>query len=227
MAAAPAGGEDVPFLATVFGDPASTRILDLACGAGRHTIPLAERGYGMTGVDLSRTFLDHAEAAARAKALAIEWECRDMRDLPWTGWFDGALCFGNSFGYFDPADTQRVIDALARALKPGAPLVLETGTAAESLLPALQDGRSMQIGDILYTSAAKYQCLESRLDVEYTFVRGDTRETKTAEHWVYTARELLGRFGAAGFRLENAYSTTQRTPFTLGSPRLILVLRKI
>ena len=112
------------------------------------------------GVDISADFLDRAK---RASDVAIEWHQRDMRDLPWSERFDGALCFGNSFGYLGRAGSHASIASVARALKKGGRFVLDIGSAAESLLPSLQPRRWIAVGDILFLSAATYDANESRL----------------------------------------------------------------
>jgi SAM-dependent methyltransferase len=220
IAVAPSPDDDVEFLKSVFAE--GGEILDLACGAGRHTIPLARAGYRMTGVDLSAKSL----ALARDAGPEIDWQLRDMRDLPWRDRFDGAICFGNSFGYIGREGTRRAIAALAGALKRGGSFVLETGAIAESLLPSLQRERSMQIGDITYSSAATYDVMASRLDVAYTFTRAAERETKTASTSIFTLAELREMFEQCGFAIEGAYASARRDPFTLGAPRLILVARR-
>jgi 2-polyprenyl-3-methyl-5-hydroxy-6-metoxy-1,4-benzoquinol methylase len=59
--------------------PAS--ILDVPCGEGRIARVLASRGYAVTGVDGTASFLDNARRAANEQHLAIHWEQRDMREL--------------------------------------------------------------------------------------------------------------------------------------------------
>jgi SAM-dependent methyltransferase len=221
MAAAPPPDEDVAFLRSLFTD--GSEILDVACGAGRHAIPLARAGYRVAGVDISADFL---ERARRASDVAIEWHQRDMRDLPWKGRFDGVLCFGNSFGYLGRAGTRASIASIAGAMKQGARFVLDTGSIAESILPSLQQRRWIEIGDILFLSAAAYDVNESRLDVEYTFVRGNSRETKTAHTSVFTTGELRDMFEACGLEVESMLASPKGEPFRLGSPRLILIARK-
>src|SRR5579871_6873471 len=83
--------------------------LDVPCGNGRHAIELARRGVQMTGADLSAGFLEEA----RGRAPEIEWIHGDMRNLPWTGRFDAAYCWGNSFGYFDHGECERFLAAIA------------------------------------------------------------------------------------------------------------------
>jgi SAM-dependent methyltransferase len=226
MAVAPPPDDDVAFLQTWFGPANGQEVLDAACGAGRHTIPLAKAGYRMTGVDLSGVSLAHARSAATGTPLAIDWQQRDMRDLPWGDRFAGALCFGNSFGYIGRKGTRDFVAAVGNALRHGGVFVLETGAAAESLLPSLQQRRWMQAGEILFLSSSSYDVSSSRLDVEYTFVRGNDRETKTASTSIFTVAELREMFERSGFTIEGTLSNLQREPFRLGSPRLFLVARK-
>ena len=221
MAAAPPPDEDIAFLRSVFAD--GGEILDVACGAGRHAIPLARAGYRVAGVDISADCLDRAR---RASDVAIEWHQRDMRDLPWEDRFDGALCFGNSFGYLGRAGTRASIASVANALRPGARFVVDTGSIAESILLSLQPRRWIAIGDILFLSAATYDVSASRLDVEYTFIRGNSRETKSAHTSIFTTGELRDMLDAAGFDVESMLASPNGEPFRLGSPRLILTARK-
>jgi SAM-dependent methyltransferase len=225
-AVAPAGDADLPFLESIFGAPDNRDILDVACGAGRHSIPLAKRGYNVTGLDFSATFLDGGRRRADAENVSIAWQRGDMRELPWRDRFDGALCFGNSFGYCDRDGTRAFLRSLADALKPGAAFVLETGAAAESLLPALQTRRWMEVGDILFFSSATYDTAHSRLDIEYSFLRGSVRETHMAHTWIHTVAEIKDLFASAGLIVEKLFSSTDGAPFRLGDPKLLLVARK-
>src|SRR3954453_7471400 len=60
--------------------PAGARGFDLCCGHGRASIPLAARGYRVTGLDLSEHFLERARADAAAAGVEVEWVRADMRD---------------------------------------------------------------------------------------------------------------------------------------------------
>ncbi len=226
LAAAPPPDDDIAFLQSVFGPPDETKLLDVACGGGRHTIPLARAGYGMTGADISAHFLASARTASETAGVSVDWLQCDMRELPWSEYFDGAICFGNSFGYVGRRGTDASVASIARALRPGAAFVLEIGTVAESLLPSLTDRRWIEVGDILFFSSSKYIVEESRLDVEYSFLRGAARETKTAHMWVFTAAELRDMFDRHGLDVEAMYASPQREPYRLGAPRMILVTRK-
>src|SRR5712692_6870365 len=77
-----------------------SRVLDLCCGVGRHSIALARRGFAVTGVDRTRAFLDRARDTADKAGLAIEWVQEDIRAFKRSNSFDGAINCVTSFGYF-------------------------------------------------------------------------------------------------------------------------------
>ncbi len=214
---------EVDFLERVLNIEAGGNILDVPCGNGRHAIELASRGYRTTGLDLSEEFIAEAR---RATPLKVRWVREDMRLLAWTAEFDGAFCFGNSFGYLAREEAGAFLAAVARSLKPGARFVVDTGMAAESILPSLARTRWFRLGEILMLSENRYDPAESRLDIDYTFVRGGEVETRPTASYVFTVRELCSMHDEAGLRPVELLGSTNREPYQLGSPRLILVSAK-
>ena len=197
--------------------------LDVPCGNGRVAVELADRGVRMTGVDISKAFLDEA----RHSATEVEWILADMRELPWESRFDAAFCWGNSFGYFDHESCLRFLEAVARALKPGGRFLLDTGLVAESILPNLQADRTLQIGDIGFASRNFYDPLEGRLDITYTFTRGEEREVKATHQWVHSAGEIRHMMRQSGLEPLEAFGDVDGSDYALGTPRLILLGRRL
>lgn len=217
--------QEADFLENVLRLPTGAAILDLACGGGRHSVELAARGYRLTGVDLSDEFLRAARAAATERGVAVAWEQRAIDDLPWESVFDGAICMGNSLGGLDDGGIDAFLAAAARALKPGARLVVETGFVAESLFPHLKEREWAPLGDILYLADRRYDPVQGRLNIDYTFIRGAQVERKAAFGRVFTYRELCGRIERAGFGAIEGYASAAGDPYKLGSPDLLLVGR--
>lgn len=215
---------DVKFLASALNMQPGSRILDVPCGNGRHSLALAHRGALVTGVDLSEEYI--AEAQRLSSGIEAEWRISDMRYLPFESEFDGAFCFGNSFGYLNRKGTEEFVGAVSRALKPGARFVVETGVAAESILASPLQRRWFMLGDMYLLCAQQYDPVLSRLQTDYTFVRDGTSETRAAWYWVLTTAEIRGIFERAGFEVEGMYAGVDCVPYTLGSPRLILIARR-
>jgi 2-polyprenyl-3-methyl-5-hydroxy-6-metoxy-1,4-benzoquinol methylase len=63
--------------------PKSARILDVSCGIGRHSIPLAEKGYNVLGLDLSPLFISGANRTAKAQRVSSRAKFRvaDVREI--------------------------------------------------------------------------------------------------------------------------------------------------
>jgi SAM-dependent methyltransferase len=221
---------DADFLVEALALRPGARVLDVPCGDGRLALELAGRGYTLTGVDLAREFLADARRAARARKLAIDWHRGDMRELPGVlgsrARFDAAFCFGNSFAYFDRAGVAAFLAGVAKALRSGGRFVIDTGAAAESLLPQLDERIWMPVGDLVMLAENDYDAAHSRLDTTFTFMQGARRETGRASQWVFTVGELCALLAAAGLRTVELWSDLQRTPFALGAQRLLLVAEK-
>src|SRR5712691_8743813 len=94
------------------------KALDVPCGNGRISFELARRGLQMTGVDIASEFIDEARTLSARHDGSVAWRQGDMRYLPWPAEFDGAFCFGNSFGYLDDVGNADFLKALSQTLKP-------------------------------------------------------------------------------------------------------------
>ncbi len=214
---------EADFVERTLGIERGARLLDVPCGNGRHAIELAIRGYQMTGLDQSEEFVAEARSAA---PLAIRWVQDDMRSISWVSEFDGAYCLGNSFCYLPCYEAHRFLSAVARSLRPGARFVVDTGMAAESILPSLARTRWLRLGDILMLSENRYDPAESRLDIDYTFVRRGQIETRPTTSYVFTAGELCRMHAGVGLLPVELFGSTNSEPYQVGSARLILVSAK-
>ncbi|MGB2868870.1 MAG: class I SAM-dependent methyltransferase [Bacteroidota bacterium] len=201
-------------------------LLDVPCGNGRLSMELASRGFAVTGADLSQPFVKEAQTASRGKGLAVEWHVREMRDLPWQDRFDGAFCFGNSFGYLDDQGNTDFLKTIHRVLKPGGRFLLDASSVAENVLRKIEDHTEMEFGDIVFKEDNHYDHRSGRLETEYTFVRGGQTEKKFGSHRIYTFRELEMLLAQAGFENSQAFGSVEKKPFKFGSHALYLLVSK-
>jgi SAM-dependent methyltransferase len=217
--------KEADFLASVF--PKAARLLDVPSGNGRLTLELARRGFDVTGIDISKEFVDEARREAEKVGPNIAFHIGDMRALQFGPHFDGAFCWGNSFGYFAHEDTVKFLQGAAWALKPGARFVLQGGIAAEVLIPGFKERETYEIGDITFTIENKYLTDESCLETKGTFVRNGKEEVRMMWHHVYTVAEIRRMLACAGLQTIETYGSLDRAPFALGSQQLILVAQKV
>lgn len=203
-----------------------SRVLDVPCGAGRLSLALSERGAVVTGVDLSEQFLAAARQASRERALEISWRLSDMRDLPWTGAFDAAFCFGNSFGYLEDAGNQAFLEAVARTLTPGGRLAIDYGQSVESVLPRWEARLEAEMGGFQFLEENRYDFLAGRVESRYVFSRGGETEEKLASQRAYSTSELARNLAAAGFEVRDLFGSVRDDPFALGAHNLLIVAQK-
>ncbi|MDQ0172142.1 class I SAM-dependent methyltransferase [Paenibacillus tundrae] len=102
----------------------NSRVLDLCCGMGRHSLALADAGFQVTGIDLSDVLL--REARDMDTDNRVEWVHADMRELPLKGGFDAVVNLFTSFGYFkEDGEQLKVLQVIHRMLKPGGSFIID------------------------------------------------------------------------------------------------------
>jgi SAM-dependent methyltransferase len=97
------------------------RILDLACGTGRHSLELVRHGFSVVGVEIGAELVEIARRDAEEQGLEAEFIQADLRELEFENEFDIVLNLNDgAVGYFETdEENQRTFDVIARALKPG------------------------------------------------------------------------------------------------------------
>ena len=118
-----------------------TRILDIGCGTGRHSIELTKRGYHITGIDLSDSLLKRAREKAAEQNLVIDFRKHDARQLPFNQDFDAAimLCEG-AFPLMETDEMNfQILQNASNALKPGGKLIFTTLNGLFPLFHSVKD----------------------------------------------------------------------------------------
>jgi ubiquinone/menaquinone biosynthesis C-methylase UbiE len=183
--------------------PPGGALLDVACGFGRHAIPLAAAGFAVTGVDRSAALL--AEARRRAQAAAGERTPTlveaDYRELPFAdASFDAALNLDTSLGYLGDEEDTDVLREIGRVLKPGARLVIETMHRDLLVRELTETGWSLLGEGRLLLEQRTFDPASGVTQTTQTLIDKDgARESRTFEARVYTATELVHMLRAAGF----------------------------
>lgn len=222
---------EADFIVRALGVKPPAKLLDVPCGSGRLALPLSSRGYQVTGVDFSRECIERTRARAQERQLNVALERRDMRDLPWKRKFQGAFCFGNSFGYFEPACAGRddghraFLESLVNALKPGARFVLDT-TSAEAIFPTFQERSRMEVGKFVFLEENRYAPLEGRIYTKYTIVRDGKATTQVGSQRIFALSEIRQLLEGVGFEEVEAYSSLNREAYGIRSPRLFIICRR-
>src|ERR1700694_536328 len=103
--------------------PAGSRMLDVACGRGRHSKFLASLGYDVTGIDLSP---DSIRYARQFESEHLHFFQHDMRLPAWINYFDYAFNFFTSFGYFPTRrEHDDAVSMIVKSVRPGGTVLFD------------------------------------------------------------------------------------------------------
>lgn len=207
--------------------PKGKAVLDLCCRPGLYSIPLAKRGYRVTGVDRTRYYLARARARARAARVRVEWVHQDMRDFVRPGTFDLVLNMEASFGYFeDRSEDLRVLRQVLESLRPGGALVMEMiGKEQLAHIFASVTFQMLPNGTRLFQRHAIFDDW-TLIRNEWTFVRRDRARRFTFQHRIYSGRELRDLMRQAGFVGVNVYGDFAGEEYGVRMRRLVAVGRR-
>lgn len=204
------------------------RVLDLCCGQGRHSVPLARRGLRVTGQDLSEHLLGEAKKAAEAAGAQVELVRSDMRDIRWTSEFDAAVNLFTAFGYFEEdRENIRVLEGVARALRPGGRFLIDLLNPAWLHRNWQSMGWSRGEDGLIVVEERRMDWLRSIHEAEWTFIEADgrRRSTKTLLRIIHP-HEIAAWLRGAGLEVEGLFGDFDGKPFGIESFRMIAVARK-
>lgn len=111
----------VDFLRDALALTGKERVLDLACGFGRHSLELAKRGCSVVGIDITKEYVDDANKSAQAEGLDAKFYLGDIREVSYKDEFDIVLNLADgAIGYLEnDAENAKIFQVAARALKSG------------------------------------------------------------------------------------------------------------
>jgi SAM-dependent methyltransferase len=188
----------------------NVRILDVGCGTGRHAIELSQRGYHVTGIDLSASQLTRAREKAAAAGVHPVFEQRDARLPHFVEAFDLALmlCEGGFSLMETDAMNFAILENATRALRPGGTFIF---TCLNGLFPLARS-----VKDFLNADASAVQTVDSKFDmatlrmrshVEFADDSGALNRLETDERF-YVPSELMWYMHSLGMRTAAVYGCT-------------------
>ena len=221
-------------------------ILELACGTGRVTLPIARLGVPIVGVDSSAGMLDRArQGAASLGDLPVRWVQADMRDFQLGDRFGLAICPARSFLHLlNPGDQVEALANVREHLIPGGRLILnffvpdlrmicEHSTTTREMLRFMNELADPESGArVAVWSSTRYDAHLQRIYQQYRYEQLDDEGFVVATRyrsftlcyiWPREMEHLLVR---CGFDVEALYGWFNRRPFDADSTEQIWVARR-
>jgi SAM-dependent methyltransferase len=198
------------------------RVLDLACGPGRHSIPLAGNGFYVTGVDRSSFLLSKARDYALRERVGFELINKDMRLFSRPDHYDLALSMHSSFGYFeDPMDNRAVLKRVYGSLKRGGMFFID--------LP----GREVLIRNFRHTvrkkvsgfgNVTEYRTIldgGKKLRLNWRYYQEGLLKNYSFKLWLYSGPEIRNVLAETGFEDISLFGNFSLSPYDQKAKQLI------
>jgi len=210
--------KDLPFLLE-WAEKQNGEIVDLACGTGRLTIPLAEQGYKIIGVDINEGMLDRAKEKTKNMNLPIQWELQDCTELALNT--VGSLIYmtGNSFQHFLTNDSQnRLFKSVNTHLVDGGVFIFNTRFPILNELATIDESKHTYFDKRNRTSTREFYNHED----EVISIEKDSISLR----YVFPL-EMERLIEQNGFSILNVYSSWEKDPLEKDSSEMIYVCKKI
>ena len=204
--------------------PAQSKMLDVACGKGRHSIQLASKGFDVTGIDLSHESIQHAKQSESSNLQFFE---HDMRMPLMINYFDFVFNFFTSFGYFKTnRENENAIKCISNALKPKGTFVMDYLNVENKML-VTEDEFEKTIENNLF-EIKKWK--DNRFFYKQINIQDNTNNIScsfTENVAIFTLSDFKAMFEKNGLIIKATYGDYALNPFDADhSTRLIMVAQK-
>ena len=208
------------------------RILELCCGTGRLTIPIAKDGYNISGVDFTPSMLEQAKVKASKEGLDIEFIEADIRTLDLANKYDLIFIPFNSIHHlYKNEDLFKTFDAVKTHLKDGGLFLLDCfnpniqfiveGEKEQQEIAkyTTSDARNVSIKQIMrYENATQI----NRIEWHY-YINGAFDSIQNLDMRLYFPQELDSYLDRSGFKIINKFGSFEEEPFNDSSAKQIFV----
>ncbi len=203
--------KEVSFIDNVLKLPKGAKILDLCCGHGRHLIPLAKKGYDMTGLDLSEKALNLLRKNAKKEKIKARLIRGDMRKIPFSNEFDAIINMFTAFGYLETDyEDFKVLKQVSKALKPKGKFIIDIKNS-DWLLANLEEKSWQKQGKLLLLEERKYDKKKKRLTLKTEILDEKGKWHKSSNVLrIYSLGEMRNNLNKVGLKVIKTYGD----PFT-------------
>ncbi|WP_455212287.1 class I SAM-dependent methyltransferase [Kaarinaea lacus] len=202
-------------------------VLDLCCGPGRYSVPLAKRGFTVTGVDLQPMLLRKASDYSYKENLEIEYIEENMLTFRRQDTFDLVISMFSSFGYFsNPEDDFIVLENAYGSLKQGGKLLLDVrGKEIHAMANVKSFSQEMPNGDLIFQRTQVNDDWTSS-NSEWVYIKGDKAHKFNMTFNLYSAAELRALLKKAGFSGVRVCGDLNGNAYNYNAKRLVVLAEK-
>lgn len=202
-------------------------ILDLACGFGRHSLLLSQKGFSVTGIDFNSSYLEEAEKASLSSSNSPRWIKSDMRDFKRENSFNAILSLYTSFGYFEDSEEDLlVLENAFHSLKPKGKILLDL-PGKELIARDFIERACYPLGEGSWFIAQRTPVDNwGKVLNEWTLLKEGKEFFYSFEQTLFSAHEITYLLHKAGFSEVQIVGSWKGSLYDLSAERLIAIGKK-
>jgi 2-polyprenyl-3-methyl-5-hydroxy-6-metoxy-1,4-benzoquinol methylase len=221
---------DKEFLQTLSGN----QIIDLGCGPGLYTSKLAQLGYEVSGIDLSKNSILYAKKLAKKLDLSIKYQIGNYLDWRSYQKYDAVTLIFYDYGTFNPLQRRILLENIHEALKPGGLFIFDVVTKNHDYQNdqhcewsvCEKNGFWMQEGYLSLSNSFRYENASVNLSQHVVInENGETKIYRIWEHW-FDPSTISSELEEGGFEMVWVGSDLQGTGFSHDSEGMGIIARK-
>lgn len=216
---------EVDFIRDVLELPIGARVLDLFCGAGRHSIELARRGFAATGIEYNADYLNLARTLIVDTDGAPKFIQADVRYVDYGEDYDGAIIMFNSFGYFSDEEDKLIFMKVYKSLRERGRFLIEI-LNRDWILKNFVESEEAEINGIRTIETREFDILTSRNNFVIERHAEDGVITKRGSWRLYSAHEIKNMLEDIGFKLIAGYGSLNKERLTKDTRLMRLVFEE-
>jgi len=218
-------GKECEFIIKACGIQPKDKILDLACGHGRHSIYFAKRQFNVTGIDINRRFIEHAERNANGQGLAIDFKIDDMLNIEYESEYDCIILLFNSFGFLDREDGIKFIQKIRSAIRINGKIFLDIKNR-DNILRELSSCQLTEKGKDLMIDRLSFNPKKGTTTNKRIYIKDGVRHDTPFTMQLYNFSEFEGLLSDGGLKITKLYGDWNGKEFDEDSRRIIAVIEK-
>ena len=217
--------KDVDFICDVLELKSGAKVLDLFCGAGRHSLELARRGYSATGIELNPDYLKLGKHSGKEIAIPPNLIQGDVRHVDFGEGYDAVIIMFQSFGYFSDSEDKFVLRKAFNALKTRGKFLIEI-LNRDWILRNFVEIQETVIDGIQLVEKREFDVLTSRNNFIIQRHEKDGIIIKRGSWRLYSAHEIKNILDSIGFRFVDGYSNLEQDSLTKDTRLMRMVFEK-
>lgn len=200
------------------------KILDLACGHGRHANPLAVLGHSVTGIDMTKNFLEIAKKDAQCLGVKVDYIHADMRELDYKQVFDRIYVLFTAIGYFEEVENTLVFQKIFESLKPGGIFCFDSHNR-DTFMANYQPTVVVEREGNWMIDQLTFDGIAGRCHTIRTIIKNNSSKKFEFSIRLYSPTEIVNLFNQIGFSSVSFYDWDGK-PLQNSSKRMVVVAKK-